>query len=915
MAIKDNDKQFNFNAQAALIYYVEEILNKCNEDLQAGGTSGGDLPTSIQNKKYNNFVTIRSQKESLDPYCDKSSLVPININSLINKDKSFSKFFSRFPEILKQSISCNIEIYKTFIYNGQEYDWRVPLSKGMAFDYINGKQKPTSQILDEISQNKFLENNVANSSFNFEYKGINEFDISTNLEATLELVFDDPTIITKKFNTLEGENLDSFMHIPLQSVTTESFWYFSFADLISNVPYDYDVNKRDLNNYRIKALVKFIADKTIYDMYIESASSEAISKGIPFNPLFKTFQEFQNVLNKCSVILYLTPHSHDLTVGQDNKLSIKINYVASSHGLLHSPEANILNSTGKASQLEEIKKQFDEKIKDLDQKKENHVNRQLSLESNEKAEERRKKIEEDFKESEEGKKLYDEKEKLELQLQSKKAEIYSDTIKFLIANNLYILKIPNESLNLQTIKFSEVSDRVGSTQSSSTEIAVAKITKTDIINNKKQITYFKKIGSPLDALMFLGLNEETAKQIINGTNLSDNFLSEVAIDIDFFGIGKNTPTEQQIADLKKQLEEAKKLSQNSLQIGGLNASSDEQVISFIFLGDLLNRAFLCLKNIKPAAARPKIFLGPVQIAMPISFSSQTDENGKEIKNVKKITVNLADIPISFNLLTKFWSSIVEAKPDTISVHTFLYELVERLLRPVLGPEFFEQWGNINNKLKIGSLTVNLPNGDDKTNIFTNQDLNEQMLGPISKEKFIEGYEKAINNFDAYVKNNGTSNYIFLFDASNHNVIGNNGDFDKDLQDGIYHFTLNTGGSLIKKINFSRLDMVGLREGLAVQEGSNKNLLALKQAYKIDIDLMPGLTIYKPGDIVFVQPYIFQGDNKITELSNTLGFIGYYMITSAKYNWGKSSTDMSCNISGKLIAWLDQTGKSVSVKGN
>jgi len=215
------------------------------------------------------------------------------------------------------------------------------------------------------------------------------------------------------------------------------------------------------------------------------------------------------------------------------------------------------------------------------------------------------------------------------------------------------------------------------------------------------------------------------------------------------------------------------------------------------------------------------------------------------------------------------------------------------------------------------LSLNLPNNYGKSNIFTGQDIAENMIGPLENDAVKSAYQNAIEDFETLAKENGISNYIFFFDASNHNVINNNGDFSKDLENGIYHITLNSGSSIIKKINFSRLDMPGLREGLAVQEGSNKNLLALKQAYKIEINFKPGVTIYKPGDIIFVRPYIFFGNqnNGVAELSQTLGFVGYYMITGSKYSWGAGKTSMESVVSGKLIAWINSDGKAVSIKGN
>ncbi len=938
--IIDQQQQFSFNSQAALVYYIEEILAKWNSEYGNKGLLSLDSRKqgTFQQANYKNFHCVRTTYEMgtfpNNGGPDIQSVIQTIFFSSLGKSKDFSILFSKFSSTLRDSITCNVEIYKTFIVNGREYDWLVPLNEGGQYNFQEGRQKKSLEISTEKKDHTDvpLGNNVAISSFNFEYKGTNDFEAETNLEASLELKFGDPTKLLEKINTNAGENSNRFNFKPLEiNVTPEEKaadvdknLYFSFSDLISNVPSDYKPNQIDINNYRIKAVVSFDTSLTEESFNKKNADQKKISDAIKqvvaasadndpsvINAFsvtddigFKDFSTFRAVLKKCSTYLYLTPVSHDITIDQNNFFTIKINYIASGHGLLSSSKsANILNiASRQMEELNNANKALEAIREAINKVRSDKITEQKISDDSSKDEEKLKKIDEQIKTD--YKDLFERKEIYERQISIAKSSVYSGVIRKIINDNLYRIQIPNESLGVR-IDISNVSDETGG----DFEVRNAEVEKTSVITNRKTITSFIKYpNTDLQDAINLKLNNTVV-------GLS---AAEASALMSQFGIGDWTKE-----NLDAKIKAFDEILKKGADLDTLENSKTAQTISFFFLGDLLDTILECLNTIEPKTSRPVLLFGDITITLPKSITPSKDKDGKEINTYdnKTITFNIADIPISFNLLTKFWTSLIESKPDYLTVHTFFYELIERLLKPVLGPKYLEQF-NVANKLRINSSTISLPNISLQTDVLTNT-TPDTRKGPIDTKLALERYQALMNNKD-YSKlgtDNGITTYICFYDGSSTMAVEQRkGDPDKDATDGIYHFSLNTGDSIIKKISFSKVDMQGMREGLAVQEGSNKSAIAFKQAYKVEVQLYPGLTVYKPGDMIFVDPYLFVNEKVFnltennTSISNVLGFVGYYLITSTSYSMSKTSIP-TATLNGRLHAWINASGKAVSIKGN
>ena len=103
-----------------------------------------------------------------------------------------------------------------------------------------------------------------------------------------------------------------------------------------------------------------------------------------------------------------------------------------------------------------------------------------------------------------------------------------------------------------------------------------------------------------------------------------------------------------------------------------------------------------------------------------------------------------------------------------------------------------------------------------------------------------------------------------------------GDFDDDLERGIYHHYLGSACSLVKAINFKREDMPYLRES-KIQKTGALGPEQLRELYSVSIQMV-GNNLYKNGTYIYVSPLLM---NTSQEQLNYLGLHGYYLVTGVK----------------------------------
>ena len=101
-----------------------------------------------------------------------------------------------------------------------------------------------------------------------------------------------------------------------------------------------------------------------------------------------------------------------------------------------------------------------------------------------------------------------------------------------------------------------------------------------------------------------------------------------------------------------------------------------------------------------------------------------------------------------------------------------------------------------------------------------------------------------------------------------------GDFNKDLNRGIYHNYIGSSCGLPKRFNFNREDQDYLRES-RIQKNGALGPEQLRELYSVSIDLV-GNNLYKNGNYIYVSPLVLPSTKAQMQL---LGLHGYYLVTS------------------------------------
>ena len=327
----------------------------------------------------------------------------------------------------------------------------------------------------------------------------------------------------------------------------------------------------------------------------------------------------------------------------------------------------------------------------------------------------------------------------------------------------------------------------------------------------------------------------------------------------------------------------------------------------MFFGDIVDVA---AESIYSAAcndvkdfAKPRIILGDIKLLIP---SGLKDSKDRAIYD--EVVLNIADIPISFNLFINFYTSLIaKERPTNISFTTFITKAINELLTTALSPSISgNSAGFTKNNIRIGVNTFTYPFVDNKDSLL-NIPKNDRFSGII----YDTTLKALFDNKRAYESvKDGDGNYILFYDASRRDqeLLQAKGNPDLDRELGIVHILANTGIGTIKKVNFTRVDAPMLREALVkVGVDSGQKTGELKQVYDVEIETIPGNFSYRPGDLLYIEPYfaaMSTPTNSINKIiaSNKLGFGGYYMVinNNSVYNGLHITSKIKCS----LHAWLE-----------
>jgi hypothetical protein len=289
--------------------------------------------------------------------------------------------------------------------------------------------------------------------------------------------------------------------------------------------------------------------------------------------------------------------------------------------------------------------------------------------------------------------------------------------------------------------------------------------------------------------------------------------------------------------------------------------------NFLFfpLRALMDSIYERLEKDKQLVFFPKLFLGNMVIR----------SMGKEI------WINIGDIPIEVGVFQRwYYNNITLENPKTLPVGQLIKMIIEGLVPMALYGGSTGEYGNTN----FGEIVRNDYNTIDLKTVTT-VNFKELYTGTDKKDKKKENLTNLAKLFKKITKDKDKTNSVMFYHqymveevretTAISPLLRNLGDrtFDrkKDHKDGMYHFHIGEDRGILKKIDFSYIDMPELRSALIFDKGRDSSIPFLKNAYKGNPSMI-GNNLFTKGAF-FVLPVNPLG---ITPQEDP-GIRGYYRI--------------------------------------
>ena len=397
-------------------------------------------------------------------------------------------------------------------------------------------------------------------------------------------------------------------------------------------------------------------------------------------------------------------------------------------------------------------------------------------------------------------------------------------------------------------------------------------------------------------------------------------------------------TIQSIASAKEESEEGNKIKAALAEIKSIEdarkAADGTLEIPFFYLGDLIDEV---VGNLGDLTDKDKgslqIILSQVELLDPllayqikeISIPCSNDRSKlitKAISQVDpmrykaftgiKFMTNIGSIPISLEFFQEwFINNIVKPQADKYNLLRFIKTVCSSLISRAFNSLCFE--GGPKFSLRFDTATFNFDQSYAGKNITSTtlaqskSRAQESSCGKLSGAPSIPAF--IVASMDSRPK---TGNY-------NH-----------DLDVGIYHYYLGAACGIAKSIKFDRTGLPYYREA-RLQRTSALSALQLREMYNISIEMV-GNTIHKNGQYIYVNPIaIGAGSAKtrstVPNLARLLGIGGYYMITgishtvsSAGFNVSLQGLQEGIDFSGvgdtvQLVRFLDESSNISSAQSS
>ena len=866
----DENKYYRIRSgkQAALIYNIGLFKNQGPSNVPAGSFYAKGRKDLV----FRNFVRTRLE-----------DVGAAKLISAFNKNDDSTDIFTKIDPSLLNLLLPSIKLYKEFIeITGEDrrknpFDWEIPFDD-VPVKFGNSTSEFVATSLDDLLKGNGRLNGVGIKSFSYKYVGTNPAETNTNIEAELELYFQNISDITRTINIdINDPRYDK------KGVTLEHT--FSYSDLVS---ISTEKIKQEINRdyFRIKAVVGYaMPDEKILNEFYRYKTGDEIRK-------------LRNFIGSSRVSLFLNPFNHDISFEENGSVILKIKYIAAIDKELLN--LNILDASNIAANLDLVVGEYNKGLQAISQEidKINNSNCSDTVKK-----QKREALEEKRKSQEYYKDLVDNRAYLLYR------EFYNDVL----LQNIFTLTVPASVVGgtdgtVATGAGSEGSaiaddeDKARENKSNS-NLGYLSYTKLE-----DQATLLRIKLQEINQTQNLpkapqGVIDEIVNAFVSGGNAISNLIDT--------GKLKSFLTNEDIKNLMlKKREENEDFQERDNSTNSVVPAKYN--INFVFLGDMLNSIFNGINRTKLGSDStfrlPKFIFGEIGIQVPTAVNTINQE-----------IINILDIPISVEFLEIFFfDKVISTKRNNYPFLEFLRDIFTEVIIPSISPNALTLTNNIadplreNNALRVSTINLNIPYDGPFDRITGKTVIDPEFSGVFDTIK-LDAVKSVLNVIDwekdFYKKGVEFGSYYYIYCSSllPNYIKTNNGSYTADIKDRVYHFRIGTDTSMVKKINFSRTQNQYYKEARATQ-GNNPNPTLLQEVYDCNI-VMFGNDIFKPGEIIYIEPIFFTGITAV-EIQNKLGLGGYYTVIDSSTSINENVYET--NINTVLVGHIETiNGKQIT----
>lgn len=848
--------RLRLNEQVALMMNIDQLLDN---------TAKGEEINRRQ-KIYNNFATFRGSPGG-----------HLSLTNKIYRNEAIQYLFSHVDSSVLSSLVPTIEIYKVFFpkkeNNSKGYSWRVPFDD-VAVKYEGQTSPYVEKSIDELLAGDGRMHGVGIRSFRYKFVGTNPAEVNTNIEAEIELFFQDVRDLVKRiyFNKNDVNFINNPTINPSYDVKSgeQDGYSFSYVDLAVDSPMTTGKDQSGVPIYNDK----YFRLKIILGY---SDNTDIIDKLNINNP--ELAESIKKAIKSAKIILYLNPFSHDIQFEENGSVILKVQFIAAMTSVMNGLNALELNETYRqvAAKQDDFNANSYKEMQDIEE-----IKKSCSISEAEK----QKRIDEKQKQIDTS--LSDQKTKLETEKNILYSEIY----------NILLGLSSNSSLATAPKIYSVLFDKyaVGASPS---------IGKDEVLNDPVQLR-IKNLNSVRSAdvsksykIDSITDDDKEEYKIINAGLwkkeyvLTDNgsYKSNVVLVEDT----------AKVAD--KFAEELQKTQKTKF-----SDTDGKYLVKFVFLGDLID-IFASTINKLSKSDRPRIILNNFRLEVPtapigeLANRDLKDPNLSPFNTEAKYKIidnlNIADIPISLNMLNTFIiERMIKPRRMTYPLSTLITDIMTDIVSPAVSPSVFGRNTVLNKNVRLSSIPITIPlKNDGLIDAVTGKSSNT-FNGILTEEALdvLKTHDSTIQNI-----NDDIANYFIIYCSNELPVkfYNNNGNYDEDVKIGVYHFFVGADRGLIKKITFSKQDVPFNKEAQFNSSTGDKSLARIREVYDANI-MMFGNNIYRPGDYLYIPPLFFTG-KAAADLQNKLGLGGYYQVldVTTTINENIFETALRCAIVGRI----------------